>query len=100
VLCPLDGGEPRPISGLTPGDLPVQWTADGASLYVFRRGEIPAKVFLCDVATGQKRPWKEIRPPDPLARGLAKVLVTPDGRAYVYQSDRFTSELYVVEGLR
>jgi eukaryotic-like serine/threonine-protein kinase len=100
VLCPVDGGEPRPIAGLMPGETPIQWTADGASLYVHRRGGIPVKVFLFDLATGQKRPWKEIRPSDPLARGIAKLLVTPDGSAYAYQTDRVTSELYVVEGLR
>ena len=100
LLCPVDGGDPRPISGWTPGDVAIQWSADGRSLYGYRVGEIPAKVFLFDLATGQKRPWKEIRPADPLARGIHRLLVTPDGGAYAHRTRHTVSELFMVEGLR
>lgn len=33
-LCPLDGAEPTPITGLEAGETPIQWTADSRALYV------------------------------------------------------------------
>ncbi|HJW13247.1 MAG TPA: protein kinase, partial [Thermoanaerobaculia bacterium] len=54
LFCALQGGEPRPAPGAAPGDLPVEWSADGRSLYIYRRGENPARIFLLDLATGQK----------------------------------------------
>ncbi len=58
----------------------------------------PAKVWLLDIQTGQKRLWKEI----PSAESFAHlwVRVTPDGRSYVYGGWNILSELYLVEGLR
>ena len=44
-LYPVAGGEPVPVSGNTGDEAPTGWSADGRSLYVFRFGEIPAKVF-------------------------------------------------------
>ena len=81
-------------------DLPVQWTPDGRELYVFRRGENPAKVWLVDVQTGQRRLWKEIRLSQPEARGVFRLRITRDGRAYVHNDVSYYSELNLVEGLR
>ena len=97
VLCPLEGAAVRPIPGVDVAseDRPSQWTSDGRSLYVSRIGE--PRVWLVDVATGQRRLWKEIQP---TAGRFFRMRVTPDGRSYVYTTQRFLSELYVVEGLR
>jgi Tol biopolymer transport system component len=100
ALCPTGGGEPKPIPGLQRGDIAIQWSADGKALYVYRRQESPAKVFLLDLATGQKRLWKEIHLPDSKARGVIKLVVTPDGSAYAYSCNHYTSVLYVIDGLR
>jgi Tol biopolymer transport system component len=99
VLVPVQGGSPRPVPGLKPGDLVCQWSTDGRSLYVYRRGEVPARIFLLDVATGERRLWKEIRPANPQARGVPWLLVSPGGNAYVYGTSHVTSELYLIEGL-
>ncbi|HKA37125.1 MAG TPA: hypothetical protein VKH43_09915, partial [Thermoanaerobaculia bacterium] len=100
VIVPIDGGDPRPIPGTGPPDVPLEWSADGRQIYVFRRQQIPAKIFLLDLATGERRPWKEIRPSDPLATGIPKLLITPDGAAYAYRAIHITSELYIIDGLR
>jgi Tol biopolymer transport system component len=100
-LYPVDGGEPRPISGIAEGDVPIQWTSDGRSLYVRRWDEIPARVFRLDLGTGRRELWKQIMPAD--HTGVVKIsgiLPTPDGRAYAYSYLRVLSELYVVEGLK
>ena len=94
VLCPIGGREATTIPGLAEGDRPIQWSADGHAVYVTRLGE--SQVWLVDVTTGQKRLWRQIRPEDPF---FFRLRITPDGGAYVYTTDRFLSELYVVEGL-
>ncbi|MBI3664903.1 MAG: serine/threonine-protein kinase [Acidobacteria bacterium] len=99
-LYPLEGGEPRAVGGLEPEDVPRQWSADGRSIYVQRRGELPAKVYLLDLSTGRKELWKQFMPPDPAGvEGLAP-LPTPDGKAYAYSYNRVLSELYLVEGVK
>ena len=100
-LYPVDGGEPRPISAIAEGDVPIQWTSDGRSLYVRRWDEIPARVFRLDLGTGRRELWKQIMPAD--HTGVIKIsgiLPTPDGRAYGYSYLRILSELYVAEGLK
>jgi Tol biopolymer transport system component len=100
-LYPLAGGEPTPLPGSVPGDIPDRWTADGRAVYVHRRDQLPVKVYLLEVATGRRELWKELIPAD--AAGVtqvATVVPTPDGRSYVYSYIRLLSDLFVVEGLR
>ena len=100
VVISIDGaGEPRELPNLqSPRDRAAQWTADSRSVYVYDQSSRPLKVEICDVETGQKRPWKEI----PLDESLAQVRLrlTPDGRSYAYGARSAFSELYLVEGLR
>ncbi len=101
MLCPAEGGAPRPIPGLAAGEAVISFTADGQSSYVFRPGELPAQVYRLNLATGKRELWKELRPADPAGtRGITRVLVTPDGKSYAYHYSRFLSELFLVEGLR
>ncbi|HKD10494.1 MAG TPA: protein kinase, partial [Thermoanaerobaculia bacterium] len=100
-LYPIAGGEPTAISGLTAEDTPTAWSADGRFLYVYRRRELPAKVYRLEVATGKKEPWKELMPADTAGiLNISPPLVTPDGKSYAYAYIRTLSDLYLVEGLR
>ena len=100
-LFPVPSGDPVPIKGLQPGEVPVAWTADGRSLYVYRGGELPAKVYRLELATGNRVLWKELMPPDPAGvEFVGPVLPTPDGKSYVYGYRRLLSDLYLVEGLQ
>jgi Tol biopolymer transport system component len=100
-LYPLAGGEPSAIPGLTAEDTPTAWSADGRFLYVYRRRELPAKVFRLDVATGRKEFWRELMPFDAAGvRSISPPLVTPDGKSYAYAYIRTLSDLYLVEGLK
>jgi hypothetical protein len=96
----LKGGEPRSIPGLELDDRVVRWGLDGRSLYVYRPRERPLKLFKLNLATGQREPAKEIVPAD-LAGilGPVNVLITPDGRGYIYAFARYLSDLYLVRGL-
>jgi Tol biopolymer transport system component len=100
ALYPIEGGDPRPLPGVTRGDVPVRWSADGRSIYVISGSSMPAQVHLVDVATGDRRPWRTLTPPDPAAiLQMGPVLVTGDGRSYVYSYRRQLDDLLVVNGL-
>jgi Tol biopolymer transport system component len=95
----IEGGDPRPVAGLNPGDRVVQWASDGRFLYVVRREEMPVKVWLVDPTTGDRRLFKEIVPAEP-TNSVWYFLITPDGQSYVCNFQRAFSNLYLVEGLR
>jgi hypothetical protein len=98
-LYALDGGPPRSIPGLREGELPVQWSSDGKSIFVYRLREVPTKVWLLDTVTGRRRPWREIRPDHSFKTAWKLLLVTPDGGSYAYYTSRDLSALYLIEGL-
>jgi hypothetical protein len=98
---PLKGGEPTPIPALVAGDVPFSFSADGRSLLVRRRGEVPARIMLLDIGSGKKDLWKELMPPDPAGViTISPVYVTPDWKSYAYSYQRSLADLYVVEGLK
>ncbi|HEY3124283.1 MAG TPA: protein kinase [Thermoanaerobaculia bacterium] len=100
-LYPLEGGEPAAIPHLSAGDSPAGWSADGSAIYVYRQGELPAKVYLVDVATGRRELWRTLIPSDSAGvSNISRVCPTPDGKSYAYAYIRTLSDLYLVEGAR
>ena len=100
-LYPVNGGQPRPIPGFETGEEPIEWGADGKSLYTYRAGDLPCKVYRLDLATGQRSLWKQLMPSDPAGvERIGPVRITPDGKTYVYGFLRNLADLYLVEGLK
>jgi Tol biopolymer transport system component len=99
VLCPVDAGQPRPVPGLAGLFVPVQWSEDGKAFYVFRMGEIPARVEKIDVESGRATLWKELAPPDLAGMSLRAIAMTPDGKYYAYSCQQYLATLYLVENL-
>jgi len=100
-LYPVAGGYPRPIPSLTVGELPVAWSSDRRSIYVYRPAELPTKVDGIELSTGRRTLWKELRPADPAGvEFIGPILMTPDARNYVYGYRRLLTDLYVVDGLK
>jgi len=100
-LYPTSGrGDPRLIPGLEPGDLPTSWSQDGHALFVYQTGEVPARVYRVDLAAGKRTLWKQLVPGDPAGVAtIGPILVTPDGKTFVYGFHRTLADLYLVEGL-
>jgi eukaryotic-like serine/threonine-protein kinase len=100
-LYPTSGhGDPRLIPGLEGGDLPTSWSQDGHGLFVYQTGEVPAKIYRLDLTEGKRTLWKQLVPGD--AAGVATIgpiLVTPDGKTFVYGFHRTLADLYLVDGL-
>jgi serine/threonine protein kinase/Tol biopolymer transport system component len=100
-LFPIDGGDTRPMAGFPVGDAAVGWTSDSRSVFIYRPGELPAKVERLDLATGQKQPWRPLMPADSAGvTDIGPILITPDAKTYVYEYGRTLSDLYLVEGLK
>jgi Tol biopolymer transport system component len=100
-LYPLEGGEPTPIPGLSSLDIPTRWAADSRSIYVYRRGQVPAKVYRVEISTGRKELWRELIPADSSGvMDIPTVIPTPDGGSYAYSYGRILSDLFVVEGVK
>jgi Tol biopolymer transport system component len=98
---PSAGGEPRIVNGMEPGDIPITFSQDGRSIYLYRTGEVPAKVYQLEFATGKKTVWKQIVPLDPTGVStIGPILMTPNGKTYVYGFHRALGDLYLVEGLK
>ncbi len=86
---------------MTRDDVPIRWTADGRGLYLQRGPGVPARVDLLDVASGKRRPWKELTPPDPAGvLAIGPILLSADGQSYAYSYRRMIDDLFLVEGLR
>jgi serine/threonine protein kinase/Tol biopolymer transport system component len=98
---PVAGGDPRVVKGIESGDIPIIWGQDGRSIYLYRTGEVPAKVYQLDLASGKKTVRKEIVPVDTTGVStIGPIQMTPDGKTYVYGFHRTLGDLYLVEGLK
>ena len=108
TLYSTETTETHKVVGLLPGEEPTQWTADGKLLYVrsadeLRPGEpaITTRVYRLDPRTGRRELWKEIPPINPSGGGaIGTIFFSADGKTCVYTRHRYSSELFLVEGLK
>jgi DNA-binding winged helix-turn-helix (wHTH) protein/Tol biopolymer transport system component len=99
-LYPADGGAPRRIAGLLPGES-VAWTTDPNFLYVYEGKQAPVRVDRLNVSSGERQFVRELSPPDLTGlHNISHVHFSADGNAYVYSYTRLLSELYLVKGLK
>jgi hypothetical protein len=100
TVYPVAGGTPFAVPNVQEGDLPVHWTPDGRALLVGRL-EVPTPVFVIDLATGQRKLFKLFSPADTTGLfGNSPPNFSRDLKSYVYNYQRVTSDLYIVDGLR
>ena len=85
----LNGGEPKEIPGLESDDEPIQWSDDGRAVFVKAAGDFATRIYRVDLATGRRREWSNIDPPNKVGHvGLevnpGGILITPDGKVCIY----------------
>jgi hypothetical protein len=99
-LYPLDGGSPRPVPGLLPGEK-ISWTSDPRFVYASLGKQAPVKIYRLNIENGQRQLFKEINPTDETGLcDMTGILFSANGKAYVYGYTRLLSELYLVNGLK
>lgn len=100
-LYPIDGGDPRPFAGLAEGEKVIGWSSGGQMVYVRGAEELPIRVYRLDPISGHREIVKEVMPGDRAGLILApKILLTPDGKSYVYEMRRNLTTLFLANGLR
>jgi len=100
-LYPTAGGDPRPIPGFNSGELPITFSSDSHSLYLYQPGELPARVDRLDLQTGKRTLWKELIPSDPAGvETIGPIMITPDAKTCIFGYHRMLADLYLVEGLK
>lgn len=102
LLWPLDGGPRVPLPSLDRNDRPLQWSADGQSLYVRDIDGAVALLHRLHIGTGRRELVTTLAPRDPtgvigIGDGRGELVVTADGdhSAFTYWS--FVGDLFLVE---
>jgi serine/threonine protein kinase/Tol biopolymer transport system component len=98
---PIEGGEPKPVPGLTARDQTIRWSTDGQSVYVFDPREVPSRVERFTLATGRRDLMMVVGAEN--RTGLTRVTwvsMADDPRVYAYSCYRELSSLFVVDGAR
>lgn len=101
VIQSVAGGTVRPLEGVAAPEAFMRWSGDGRALYLYRRGEVPSRVYRLDVADQRKELVTELYPADPAGvRSIAVAQTTEDGRMFAYSYSQDVSDLYLVTDLR
>ena len=98
-LFPVDGGQSTPAKGISSSEEPVQWDGSSRHVYVWDR-RFPARIFLVDPWTGERKKFLETMPPDPSGVLYGNFYITPDGKTYAYRFRRVLSTLFAADGLK
>jgi serine/threonine protein kinase len=100
-IYPVAGGEPRRNPRLASGFQPVQWSKDGSSIYGYRVGELPSKIYKIEIATGKQETVHELRPGVPAGVvNIAPVVASSDGTRFAYSYNQTLSVLCLISGLQ
>ncbi|MGA9750678.1 MAG: protein kinase [Acidobacteriota bacterium] len=98
ALYPADGSAPRPLPGIRKGENVIQWTPDGATLFIGDFTRVPARVEKMDVKTGARTPFMTLAPSDAAgAVNITGLSFSADGRSWTYDLRRRRSVLYTAE---
>ncbi|HTZ58102.1 MAG TPA: winged helix-turn-helix domain-containing protein [Acidobacteriaceae bacterium] len=99
-LYPLDGGAPRSMVGLLPGE-GFTWSTDPQVVYAYLEKTAPVKIYRLNILTGKREMFKEINPSDETGLcDMTHVMFSPNGQSYVFGYTRLLSELYLVSGMK
>ena len=96
----LDSNKVQELSGFDKAFVAVQWADDGHSLYCYKWGEFPSKVYRFDMVTGKMDVTKELKPGvDAGVVLVAPIVVSRDGKRFAYSYNQTLSALYQISGL-
>ena len=102
VIWSVERADAVPLPGAREDEIVAGWSADSTAVLLADTADLDAGLVITrvDVATGRREElWRLLADPPAGLLGVFPVLVTPDGRGYVYSYRRLLSTLYVAEGL-
>jgi hypothetical protein len=96
-----DGGQPRAITGVDKGDVPIRWAADGRSFYLFGERALPAVIYRFELEKGRKEELTAVAPADSTGvQRMGTIQTTPDARSFVYSYGQTLSDLFLLANVR
>jgi hypothetical protein len=100
-ILPVESGSPaRELKGWQEKDRPIQVTADGSAIYLANYNGMSAAIYRVRVDNGSRQLIKTLEMHDPAGGfGITRVVTTPDGQYFAYNTLRQLSELYLLQGL-
>jgi WD40 repeat protein len=101
TIYSMADGTAKPIPGMDGAFNPIQWSQDGSALFGYVPGEIPARVYKVDIATGKRSLLKQLRPGAPAGIvNESPIVVSRDGTRFAYSYNQTLSVLYLISGLQ
>ena len=100
-LIPVDDSSPpREVKGMQPTDRPLQVSDDGKVILIASFSGLTATVSRLHIDTGERQLVRTLEMRDPTGGfGITRVITTPDGQSFVFNTLRDLSELYLLQGL-
>ena len=100
-LIPIEGGPTREVKGVQDDDRPLQITSDGSAVLMANYKGLTASVYRLRIDNGQRQLVRTLEMRDPTGGfGITRVITTPDGQYFAYNTLRQLSELYLMRGLK
>ena len=100
ALYPVDGGAPKLIHGVLPGERIVGLASDHIGYVQDPPRQLPQRVYRVDLETGRRELLKTLAPADMAGvESLSRIRITPNGKCYAYNYDRRLFDLYIVKNL-
>jgi hypothetical protein len=105
ALCGERARRPPPLAaarvvlGSEPDDRPIAWTEDARSIWVFRRGQVPAEIHKAGIDVRRRELWKTVPLDSAGVYSINQFRVTRDGSSYSFDFKRVLSQLYLVRNL-
>ncbi|HEV8196800.1 MAG TPA: protein kinase, partial [Gemmatimonadales bacterium] len=96
----VSGGAGRRARGLLPTDVLARWSPDGRELWVWHEEGVAIRVDRLDPESGRRTLLTMITPRERAGtRQLGTLTLADDARRYAYVQIRYTSSLFVVNGV-
>ena len=100
-IFPLGDGESRPVPGAEPADRPIRWSADPNVVFVANNVGPVVHVHAIDITRGTRTPMMQLAVRDRVGAGaINRLLLSADGKAYVYTYNLMLQNLYVVKNVK
>jgi hypothetical protein len=100
-LMPINGGDPRPVPGTQPGDVPVRWDDDGQSVLISLRGPTQSEMYRVNTNTGTRSKVQSFKPADSAGINyVSSPILAAEQKNYVFGYSRVLADLFVVDQLK
>jgi len=99
VIVDIDSQKVSEVPGLGLHEEVIGWTEDGKALSIWNQ-EIPAKVWILDIASGQRKFVQTVDALASLGTMYAKMATSADGTVAVYRLRRGMYTVYLADGLK